>query len=120
MKTTILGHEVEYSWEGEGEDEIDDSDINHIKECIEEGNNQGELCQIDKENGEVESAGWWEINDCKEDKKTMGDLEKTVGKIDKCLERIYTLKPEWRRGKEFDWDKCDLDYQQEKDELANE
>ena len=61
METEILLHTIEYSWEGDEDHNLQESDIDHIKKCIEDGCNQGQLCQTDEENGEVENIGWWKI-----------------------------------------------------------
>ena len=61
MITEILQHRIELSWEGGENHKLQESDIEHIKKCIEDGCNQGQLCQIDEENGEVENIGWWKI-----------------------------------------------------------
>ncbi len=95
MKTTILGHEIEFSWEDGEDHEIQDSDINHLRKCIEEGNNQGELYQTDKENGEVENIGWWEIKSYEnETMKQMQRADKAIyalNEIDGLLDQIDTL-----------------------------
>ena len=62
MNTTILQHIIEYNWDEGYEDlEMNDVDIAHVKKCIEDGYNEGELCQtIDDETGD-EARGWWKL-----------------------------------------------------------
>ena len=59
MITTILLHEIEYNWRDGSNGELCDSDIEHIKKCIEEEYNQGELCQLTL--NENDRHGWWKI-----------------------------------------------------------
>ena len=64
--TEILQHNIMYwlSDENEHDYKIDESNEEHIKECIADGCNQGELCQTiqgDKGNDITEARGWWRI-----------------------------------------------------------
>ncbi len=61
METEIYQNKISYNWEGGQNYELDDSDIEHIKEGIDNGFNRGQLCQTSKENGKVENIGWWFI-----------------------------------------------------------
>lgn len=55
--TTILQHKIGW-WIGEDDSikELDESDIEHIKQAIIDGYNQGELIH-----GEDGIRGWWHI-----------------------------------------------------------
>ncbi|MCK4636171.1 MAG: hypothetical protein KAT32_04900 [Candidatus Moranbacteria bacterium] len=70
METEILMHKIEFSWSEDDMEnrQLDQSDIDHIKECIEKGYGEGELCQsftnYDKKTDEPfddEARGWWAI-----------------------------------------------------------
>jgi len=57
----ILQHTIEY-WFDNDSLELNDIDIEHIKECIEDGYNQGELNQlVNGKHGDEEVRGWWNI-----------------------------------------------------------
>ena len=61
MKTErICAHWIEYCFNEDEERELDDSDIEHIRECLIENYTQGELCQQDNETEET-YYGWWNI-----------------------------------------------------------
>ena len=70
METEIYLHKIKFNWDesGGGERPLDDSDIKHIKNCIENGFREGELNQVftnyDKKTNEPfddEVRGWWSI-----------------------------------------------------------
>ena len=63
METTILQHGIKFWWRDESNRGLCESDIDHIKKCIEEGYREGDLCQLIHygENEEAEIYGWWEI-----------------------------------------------------------
>jgi len=61
MLTKILQHDIDFNWdEGEEDRELCEIDIEHIKKQIEEGYQEGELCQTINEEGD-EVRGWWKI-----------------------------------------------------------
>lgn len=95
MKTTILGHEIEFSWEGGGKNELNMDDHGHIEEEIKMGNTSGQLCQESKENGEVENIGWWKIksykNEALKQMQKAEKLEYALDEIDGLLDNIETL-----------------------------
>jgi hypothetical protein len=55
----ILQHNISYYYR-EYDGEMPESDQDHIKECIEQGYNQGELCFVG-DDGNTEYRGWWHI-----------------------------------------------------------
>jgi len=105
MITTILEHEIEFNWREGKETELDESDIKHIEDCIKDGCNQGELCQIVSEEDEVEKFGWWKIKTKDEDKlKEMQKSERlmcVINDIDGLLDQIDTLVMNTRSDKEL-------------------
>lgn len=59
MDTEILQHKIEYNWRDGSKNYLSFSDIDHIKKMIEDGYNEGELCQLVGAEGEI--FGWWKI-----------------------------------------------------------
>ena len=60
MVTKIYAHEIAYSWEDGEKRELDECDIDYIKELLKEDYIEGELCQYNNETDE-EFRGWWRI-----------------------------------------------------------
>jgi len=59
----ILGHNIEYRYFYGFDGEMDESDIEHIKEMIAEGMVGGELCTSDPNpDSDEDHYGWWEIS----------------------------------------------------------
>ncbi len=61
MQIEILQHNIDYNFLENDKIEIDECNIDHIKQMIIEGYNQGELCQY---NIHIDSdyRGWWKID----------------------------------------------------------
>lgn len=59
--TEILQHKISWFLRGDSAPHsLDEASEEHIKQCIAEGYNQGELCVM-QEDGESELRGWWSI-----------------------------------------------------------
>lgn len=59
--TEIIQHKISWFLRGDSAPEsLDEASEDHIKKCIEDGYNQGELCVM-SEDGESEFRGWWSI-----------------------------------------------------------
>ena len=65
MRTIILQHEIEWGYhDGFNPEELPESEEEHIKHCIIDGSNQGELNYTDYDDETdkyVDYRGWWEI-----------------------------------------------------------
>lgn len=59
--TEILGHDVSWFVDSNRVDELDETSIQHIKECIEDDITQGDLHVCYGKNGDKEASGWWHV-----------------------------------------------------------
>lgn len=88
----ILNHDISWFVDSNRVTELDQSSIDHIKQCIEDGISQGSLCVTYGAKHDKESNGWWRIINWK---NIALDLYNSVGDGDKIKAAKKQFDENW-------------------------